>query len=61
MYPNSILKYNGEATIVRMPDGSYKVTPKGLKYRPTAGDMVIDTRNGLNAVYSSGKWEIVNP
>ena len=60
-YSTSILTFNGEASIVQMPDGSYKVTPKGLKYRPTAGDMVIDTRNGLNAVYSSGKWEIVNP
>jgi hypothetical protein len=61
MYPTSMLNYSGEATIVQMSDYSYKVTPKGLKHRPTAGDMVRDNGNGLTAVYSSGKWEVVHP
>ena len=61
MYPTSMLNYSGEATIVQMSDYSYKVTPKGLKHLPTAGDMVRDNGNGLTAVYSSGKWEVVHP
>ena len=61
LYPNSILKYIGAATIRRMPGGSYNVTPKDLKYNPNSGDMVHDTGNGLTAVYSYGKWEVMNP
>ena len=61
LYPTSILKFTGEATIVRMHDGSYVVTPKTLKHHPNAGDMLIDPGNGLTAVYSYGKWEVVNP
>ena len=62
IYPTSIPKYAGEATIMRMYDGSYVVTPKPLKHHPDAGDMVHDINNGLTAVYTSyGKWEVVNP
>ena len=62
LYPNSILKYIGEAAIMRMYDGSYVVTPKPLNHHPKAGDLVHDTGNGLTAVYTSyGKWEVVNP
>lgn len=61
IYPTSIPMYAGEASIVRMPDGSYKVTPKGLKYRPTAGDLVHDPGNGMTAMYAYGKWEVMIP
>lgn len=61
MYPTSIPKYAGEATITRMSDGSYAVTPKPLKHHPNAGDLVRDNGNGMTAVYSYGKWEVVNP
>lgn len=61
LYPHDSLKFAGEATIVRMNDGSYVVTPKPLNNHPTAGDMVLDPRNGMTAVYSYGKWEVVNP
>jgi hypothetical protein len=63
IYPTNILiKYAGEATIMRMQDGSYVVTPEPLKHHPKAGDLVHDTGNGLTAVYTSyGKWEVVNP
>ena len=58
--PNNIPKYSGEATIVRMNDGSYVVTPKPLNHHPISGDMVQDPGNGLVAVYSYGKWVVVN-
>lgn len=61
IYPTSIPKYAGEATIMRMYDGSYVVTPKPLKHHPDAGDLVQDPGNGLTAVYSYGKWVVVNP
>ena len=61
LYPNSILKYIGGATISRMPNGSYNVTPKWIERFPNSGDMVHDTGNGLTAVYSYGKWEVMNP
>ena len=61
LYPTSILKFTGEATIVRMNDGSYVVTPKSLNHHPNAGDLVRDHGNGLTAVYSYGKWVVVNP
>ena len=61
LYPTSLLKFIGEATIVRMQDGSYVVTPKPLNHHPNAGDIVVDRSNGMTAVYSYGKWEVVNP
>ena len=61
IYPTSIPKYAGEATITRMHDGSYVVTPKPLKHHPNAGDLVRDNGNGMTAVYSYGKWVVVNP
>ena len=61
IYPTSVPKYAGEATIVRMPDGSYNVTPKWIKHCPNVGDLVHDTGNGMTAVYTCGKWEVVNP
>ena len=61
IYPTNVPKYAGEASIMRMYDGSYVVTPKPLKHHPNAGDLVRDNGNGLIAVYTSGKWEVVNP
>jgi hypothetical protein len=61
LYPTSLLKFIGEATIVRMQNGSYVVTPKPLNHHPNAGDIVVDRSNGMTAVYSYGKWEVVNP
>ena len=61
IYPTNVPKYAGEATIVRMNDGSYVVTPKPLKHHPNAGDLVQDPGNGMSAVYSYGKWVVVNP
>ena len=60
VYPTGIPQYAGEAKIVRMNDGSYVVTPKPLKHHPNAGDMVQDPGNGLTAVYTFGKWVVVN-
>lgn len=61
LYPTLSLKFIGEATIVRMQDGSYVVTPKPLNNHPNAGDIVVDRSNGMTAVYSYGKWEVMNP
>lgn len=61
IYPTNVPKYAGEATIVRMNDGSYVVTLRQLKHLPNAGDLVQDPGNGLTAVYSYGKWVVLNP
>ena len=60
LYPHDRLKFVGEATIVRMNDGSYVVTPKPLNHHPTDGDMVHDPGNGMIAVYTIGKWVVLN-
>lgn len=61
LYPQTgMLMYSGQATIMRMSDGSYNVTPKGTKHTPKAGEMVYDPGSGLNAVYSYGKWVVLN-
>ena len=57
LYPHDTLKYIGEATIVRMHNGLYNVTPRGLNHNLMNGSIVHDTGNGLTAVYSYGKWD----
>ena len=60
LYPHNGFRYSGEAAIRRLYNCSYNVTPKDLNYNPTAGEVVYDHSNGLTAMYSFGKWEVLN-